>query len=160
MGMTMEAQEARREYMREYRQRNRDRINSQRKNWNAQNPEKVRECQRRYWEGREVKRNIRASWKEYELGDEADRKKLYAICQSGKYESIVRKTAYQTCPDIAEYLIKSVTQNKSYDRLEFDGKLGRICVCKSDFYGYRRRFYHYLDVALKYLQMEEGEDMQ
>lgn len=91
----------------------------------------------------------RYPWEYYGLGDKNYRKKIYKMCQSGRYDHVVRKLAYQTCPEIAEYLIKSVTQNKSYDRLEFDWKLGRICVCKSDFYGYRRRLYYLLDLKLK-----------
>lgn len=91
----------------------------------------------------------RHSWEYYGLGDKAYRKRLMEMCQSGKYDSIIRRAAYQTNKDIALYLIKSVTQNKSYDKIEFDGKLGRICVGKSDFYGFRRKFYHNLDVILQ-----------
>ncbi len=48
--MTVEALEARREYQRAYRDRNRDRINSQRRDWNARNQDRLREYQKRYWE--------------------------------------------------------------------------------------------------------------
>lgn len=91
----------------------------------------------------------RATWKDYGLNDKEYRKKLYAICQSGEYKKIISQIAYQTCPDIANHLIKSVTQNKSYEKIEFDLELGRICVGKTDFYGYRRLFYYNLDVILK-----------
>ena len=50
MGMTIEAQEARRRYQRRYRAQNRDRINSKRRDWNARNQERLREYQKRYWE--------------------------------------------------------------------------------------------------------------
>ena len=44
-------------------------------------------------------------------------------------------------------------QNKSYDILEFELKLGRISVGRSDFYGYRR-------YALAILNnMLEGKEM-
>lgn len=91
----------------------------------------------------------RRSWQYYGLENKAYRKKLYAICQSGKYGSIIRQVAYQANKDIAEYLIKSVTQNKSYEKVEFDRELGRICFGKTDFYGIRRRFYYLLDLELK-----------
>lgn len=50
MGMTIEAQEARRKYQRAYRGKNRDRINRKRRDWNARNRERLREYQKRYWE--------------------------------------------------------------------------------------------------------------
>ena len=48
--MTIEAQEARRNYKRQYRIKNRDKINAQQREWRANNPDKVREYQSRYWE--------------------------------------------------------------------------------------------------------------
>lgn len=52
MGMTMtaEAVEARKIYQREYRRRNRDKINSQRRKWQSENREKAREYNQRYWQ--------------------------------------------------------------------------------------------------------------
>lgn len=91
----------------------------------------------------------RYSWEYYGLDDKAYRKKLYTMCQSRKYDGIVRKVAHRTNEDIAEYIFKSVTQNKSYWKIEFDDKLGRICYGKSDFYGIRRRFYYLFDLELK-----------
>ena len=60
MGMTMtaEAVEARKAYQREYRRRNRDKINSQRKNWRAENRDKVQRYNREYWERRAAKAQI------------------------------------------------------------------------------------------------------
>ncbi len=51
---------------------------------------------------------------------------------------------------VALYLIKSVLENKSYDRLEFDRELGRIACGRTDFYGIRRYFYY-----LFYLKLNE-----
>ncbi len=48
--MTQEAMEARRDYKRKYRAKNREKINQQQREWRARNPEKVREYQSRYWE--------------------------------------------------------------------------------------------------------------
>ncbi len=90
----------------------------------------------------------RYPWEYYGLGDKSYRKKLYMMCQSGKYGDLIRQVAYQTNKDIALYLVKSVTQNKSYNKIEFDRELGRICMGKSDFYGYRRLFYSLFDREL------------
>ncbi len=48
--MTQEAKEARAKYMREYRQRNKERLNEYRKAWAKRNPEKTREYAARQWE--------------------------------------------------------------------------------------------------------------
>ncbi len=95
----------------------------------------------------------RYSWGHYGLDDKVYRKKLYTMCQSGKYDSIIRQAAHQTNEDVALYLVKSVTQNKSYDKIEFDRELGRICVGKSDFYGYRRYFYYLFSKKIKNLKI-------
>lgn len=92
----------------------------------------------------------RAPWEEYErLENKEYRKSLRIMCRSGKYSDMVRRAAYQASEDIAEYIIKSVTKNKSYEKIEFDSELGRICVCKTDFYGYRRLFYHLFDLEVR-----------
>ena len=48
--------------------------------------------------------------------------------------------------EIYTYIIKSVTNDLSFPYIEYDEKLGRIPVGKTEFYGYRRLFYHYLDL--------------
>lgn len=48
--MTADASEARRIYKRKYRQRNKEKINKQQREWRGRNPDKVREYQVRYWE--------------------------------------------------------------------------------------------------------------
>lgn len=57
MNMTPEAQKVRRNYKRQYRCENREKINAQQREWRANNPAKVREYQRRYWEKRAEKMN-------------------------------------------------------------------------------------------------------
>lgn len=49
-GITLEAQETRRIYKREYRRKNREKINRQQREWRAANPERVKTYQMRYWE--------------------------------------------------------------------------------------------------------------
>ena len=42
-----------------------------------------------------------------------------------------------------------ITKGISYDFLEFHDRLGRCPLGRTDFYGARRLFFYYLDVALK-----------
>lgn len=50
MDMTAEARAAQNAYMREYRLKNRDKCNAISRRWRRNNPEKVKECNARYWE--------------------------------------------------------------------------------------------------------------
>ena len=70
-------------------------------------------------------------------------------CAAGKYS---RETLLKACRGlefIEPWILLSVTTSKSYDLIEFDCKLGRVPVGRSDFYGFRRKFYHNLDCLLK-----------
>lgn len=49
MEMSESAKKIRREYMRKWRQENKDRIKDYHKKWRENNPEKVAEAQVRYW---------------------------------------------------------------------------------------------------------------
>lgn len=57
---------------------------------------------------------------------------------------IIEEAARRTSEELAPYLLKSVTKDVKYEYLEYDDELGRIPVGKTDFYGYRRRFFYYL----------------
>ena len=70
-------------------------------------------------------------------------------CAVGKYSRETLSKACRGLEFIEPWIILSVTKSKSYDLIEFDYKLGRIPVGRSDFYGFRRKFYHNLDVLLK-----------
>lgn len=48
--MTEAAKEARRAYAREYRKKNRERINEKHRQWQVNNPDKVKAAVSRYWE--------------------------------------------------------------------------------------------------------------
>ena len=48
--MSAEAVEAKRSYYREYRRKNREKINARRRKWRADNIDKARQCNERYWE--------------------------------------------------------------------------------------------------------------
>lgn len=70
-------------------------------------------------------------------------------CAAGKYSRETLSKACRGLEFIEPWIILSVTKSKSYDLIEFDFKLGRIPIGRSDFYGYRRRFYYNLDCLLK-----------
>mgnify|MGYP001625293394 FL=1 len=59
---------------------------------------------------------------------------------------IIEEAAVKANKLIAPYILKSVTNDMSYEYIEYDERLGRIPVGKTDFYAYRRLFYHYLDI--------------
>lgn len=92
------------------------------------------------------------TWEDYGLTDKWYRKKLKILCMSGEYDLIARSAAYITNPDIAEYILLSVKENKTYENVEFAERLGRIPCGRTDFYGYRRLFYYYFERALTSVQ--------
>lgn len=59
---------------------------------------------------------------------------------------MIEQAAVAASSEIYPYIIKSVTNDLSFPFIEYDEKLGRIPIGKTDFYGYRRLFYHYLDL--------------
>ena len=74
-------------------------------------------------------------------------------CATGKYSPELLSRACIGFEFMEPWILLSVTKNKSYDRIEYS-KLGRIPIGISNFYGYRRKFYHNLDEMLK----ERGTD--
>lgn len=84
-------------------------------------------------------------------------------CKAGKYGiTVLRQACIIGIPEeIRAFVIKSVVENQSYDDLEFDLKLGRIPCGRTNFYGYRRAFYHNLDCLLRdqeeRLSVREGD---
>lgn len=148
-GMSARAQEVRRNYKRQYRIRNREKINSQQRMWRKRNPDKVKEYQAQYWERRAGKAgNIRASWKDYGITQERV-DELMKIVRSGEYETLARQAAHMADEKASEHILLSVNKNLSYERLEYHDRLGRCPLGRTDFYGARRLFFHYLDCALR-----------
>lgn len=92
--------------------------------------------------------STRKSWDEYGISRERYQE-LKSICRMEEYKSLVQSVAYTTDREIAEFLILSVTQNRSFDRLEFTSKLGRVPCGRTDFYAIRRRFYYLLNIELR-----------
>ena len=69
--------------------------------------------------------------------------------QNVNYENdckMIEQAAIAAAPDIYPYIIKSVTNDLSYQYIEYDPEFGRIPVGINEFYGYRRLFYHFLDL--------------
>lgn len=149
--MTMEAQEMRREYKRQYRDRNRDRINAQQRAWNAKNADKIKEYQARYWQKKAETGNIRLPWSAYGITEERYNE-LLEVAQSGRYDAEVRSAAVKADRQAAEHIILSVMEGVSYEHLEYHEKLGRCPLGRTNFYGVRRLFFHYLDCALNKMQ--------
>lgn len=93
----------------------------------------------------------RHSWQHYGISKERCRQ-LTEYIQSGRYASVVRQAAHTANETIAEYLIISIAENKSYDALEkmwARGKIERIPYGKTDFYGIRRYFMHLMDLEMR-----------
>lgn len=87
----------------------------------------------------------------YGLTDERV-EELEKLIQSGRYDSLALQAAHRANETIAEYLIISIAENKSYDALEkmwARGKIERIPYGKTDFYGIRRYFMHLMDLEMR-----------
>lgn len=96
------------------------------------------------------------TWQDYGISKRRY-KELKKLCQSGEYDALVRFAAHTAAPDIEMYIYLSVTQNRSYRRLEAKWELGeieRMPYSHNEFYGYRRKFYY----KLNHLLMAEREN--
>lgn len=93
----------------------------------------------------------RYPWIYYGISEERYRQ-LTEYIQSGRYASIASQAAHTANKDIAEYILLSVTKNMSYDALRIKWQLKEIeqmPCCRTDFYGYRRYFYHLFNEKIK-----------
>jgi hypothetical protein len=88
------------------------------------------------------------TWDDYKISKERYHE-LKGICQSGKHKQIISYCANKAEPFLSEYIILSVTKNLSYYSLDTVQGISPVMCCTTDFYGYRRLFYHYLDKTLK-----------
>lgn len=92
--------------------------------------------------------STRPSYSELSISKERLRE-LQNGCRVGIYSSKTLREACKGFEFISPWIILSVTKSKSYDLIEFSTKLGRIPVGRSNFYGFRRKFYHNLDCLLR-----------
>lgn len=93
----------------------------------------------------------RHSWQHYGISKERY-KQLTEYIQSGRYASLASQAAHRTNEMIADYILLSVTQNKSYDALRMKWELKemeRIPYCRTDFYGIRRYFFSIFNEKMK-----------
>lgn len=93
----------------------------------------------------------RHSWQHYGITKERYRQ-LTEYIQSGRYAALALQAAHMANKTIAEYILLSAKENKSYDALKVKWELKemeRIPYCRTDFYGIRRYFYHIFDEKLK-----------
>ena len=58
---------------------------------------------------------------------------------------MIEKAAAEADPILYRWILKSVTEDKSYEDIEYLENWGRIPVCRQDFYGIRRKFYAILN---------------
>ncbi len=93
-------------------------------------------------------RNIRLPWSAYGI-DKERMLELIQIAKLDKYADLVLAAAIKTDRLAAGHIVLSVTRGIPYSYLEYHDKLGRCSLCRTDFYGARRLFFHYLDMALK-----------
>ena len=73
-------------------------------------------------------------------------------CAEGKYSPKTLQKACRGLEFIKPWIILSVTKSKSYDELQKKWELReieQIPYCRTDFYGWRRKFYHNLDCLLR-----------
>lgn len=154
MEMTIEAQEAKNAYMRQYRDKNRDRINAKQREWSARNPDKVKAYRERYW--RRKAGNLRLPWSAYGISKERKRE-LMEIAKLDEYADMVLAAALKADRQAAGHIILSATRGIPFDYLEYHDRLGRCTLGRTDFYGARRLFFHYLDMALKEKLGDSGE---
>lgn len=96
----------------------------------------------------ECKAAPRHPWSYYGITKERYRQ-LTEYIRSGEYASLAQSAALIANKDIAQYILLSVTKNKSYEGVEYAEGFGRIPCGRTDFYGYRRLFYHLLNKKLE-----------
>lgn len=58
---------------------------------------------------------------------------------------MIEEAAVRANPGIWKYIMKSVTLGLPYEFIEYDEEQGKIPMCRSDFYGTRRKFYAILN---------------
>lgn len=136
-----QVREKQRAYWRKYYAKNRDKISVRRRK-----PPRE-DCWKR------AGFRTRASWEELGISEKR-RRELKEIARRDEYADIVTEAALRIDRLAAPHVILAVTKNLSYEFVEFNERLGRCPVGKTDFYAERRLFFYHLNEALK--AREEG----
>ncbi|MDO5345315.1 MAG: hypothetical protein Q4E91_06180 [Lachnospiraceae bacterium] len=58
---------------------------------------------------------------------------------------MIEEAAVRANSEIWRYILRSVTEGLPYEFVEYDEELGKIPMCRADFYGTRKLFYKILD---------------
>lgn len=90
----------------------------------------------------------RYSWEHYGITKQRYRE-LTDIMRSPEYANIVAEVAQKASEMLAPWIILSIMKKRSYDRIEYTEKLGRIPCGRSDFYGFRRYAIYLMDRELQ-----------
>lgn len=84
------------------------------------------------------------SYEDYGI-DKEKLQELQRYARQSQNKHKVAQAAYMAEPFLAEWLVISAMQGRSYDRMN----RGEIVPCgRTDFYGYQRRFYYMLSLEL------------
>lgn len=97
----------------------------------------------------------RETWEDYGITKQRYRE-LSEMARSKRYASIASPAAHRASEMIAPYILLSVTKKRSYEAVEYADGLGRIPCGRTDFYGYRRYFYHLFDLEIRRIESEQG----
>lgn len=97
------------------------------------------------------------AWADYGI-DKKRCRELQEIAKSDEYAKIVLDCALRADRKSAGHIVLSVAEGLSYEHVEFHERLGRCPLGRSDFYGARRLFFHYLDCALRGEETKIQED--
>lgn len=102
-------------------------------------------------------RNIRLPWSAYGIGKKR-MLELIQIAKLDKYADLVLAAAIKADRQAAGHIVLSVIRGIPYDYLEYHDRLGRCTLGRTDFYGARRLFFHYLDEALRSIKEEKRHE--
>ena len=100
---------------------------------------------------------MRLPWSAYGITEERYSELLEAV-RSGQYDAEVLSAAIKADRAAAGHIILSVVDGLSYEKVEYNERLGRCTLGRTNFYGARRLFFHYLDCALKERQENNGTE--
>lgn len=70
-------------------------------------------------------------------------------CAAEEYSLETLREACRGFEFLESWILLSVTKKRSYEGVEYAEGLGRIPCGRTDFYGFRRKFYHNLNLILK-----------
>lgn len=79
-------------------------------------------------------------------------KALLAECRAGNHTEMAQAAAQHAAPDVAKWIVESMTEGKSFDRMAVKWELGeteRMPCSRSRFYSYRKLTLAILDGMLQ-----------